>query len=216
VRENRFSEGLFRRLEGTTLAFPPLGERLEDVPALVRHYLGFFGTSRGVLDIGDEAMAILSRHGWRGNVSELVDCIEQACAAASGETIGIADLPPTIGDPKRNPGAQDLIPALPPARASRGAVRPGIVPPASAPATSAVAGGLPASRAVEIPRGPSGGRDVRPWDITDDDPICLELYERKALLRALDRVGGDRLAAAKLLNVGKSTLYRKLKQFGIA
>jgi transcriptional regulator of acetoin/glycerol metabolism len=57
--------------------------------------------------------------------------------------------------------------------------------------------------------------EPRPWDITDDDPISLELYEKKALLRALDSVGGDRLAAARLLNVGKSTLYRKLKQFGI-
>jgi two-component system response regulator HydG len=62
---------------------------------------------------------------------------------------------------------------------------------------------------------PVMNREIRPWDITDEDPISLELYERKALLRALDRVGGDRLAAARLLNVGKSTLYRKLKQFGI-
>jgi two-component system response regulator HydG len=56
---------------------------------------------------------------------------------------------------------------------------------------------------------------VRPWDITDEDPISLDLYEKKALLRALDSVRGDKLAAAKLLKVGKSTLYRKLKQFGI-
>ncbi len=58
-------------------------------------------------------------------------------------------------------------------------------------------------------------RDVREWDITDEDPIDLELYEKKALLRALDSVGGDKLAAARLLRVGKSTLYRKLKRLGI-
>ncbi|MFI5402700.1 MAG: sigma 54-interacting transcriptional regulator [Planctomycetota bacterium] len=217
VREGRFSEGLFRRLEASMLAFPPLGERLEDVPVLVRHYLGSFGSSRGVLDIDDEALAILCRHHWRGNVSELVDCVEHACAAASRESIGVDDLPPTIGDPKRAPGAQDVIPSLPPKNAPRAGVRPGVAPPGSALPSSAGSGSLQPSRSErEIPRGAAPGRDIRPWDITDDDPICLELYERKALLRALDRVGGDRLAAAKLLNVGKSTLYRKLKQFGIA
>ena len=58
-------------------------------------------------------------------------------------------------------------------------------------------------------------RGLRPWDITDEDPISLELYEKKALMRALDECDGDKLQAAKLLKVGKSTLYRKLKRLGI-
>ena len=45
--------------------------------------------------------------------------------------------------------------------------------------------------------------------------MSLELYEKKALLRALEETGGDKLAAARLLGVGKSTLYRKLKRYGI-
>ena len=58
-------------------------------------------------------------------------------------------------------------------------------------------------------------RELRPWDITDDDPVSLDLYEKKALLRALSVVNGDKLAAAKLLKLGKSTMYRKLKRFNI-
>jgi two-component system response regulator HydG len=58
--------------------------------------------------------------------------------------------------------------------------------------------------------------EQRPWDIGEEDPISLEHYEMKALLRALDSCGGDKLAAARLLKVGKSTLYRKLKRFGIS
>ena len=58
-------------------------------------------------------------------------------------------------------------------------------------------------------------KELRSWDITDEDPISLDLYEKKVLLRALNKVAGDKLAAARLLNVGKSTLYRKLKRFGI-
>jgi transcriptional regulator of acetoin/glycerol metabolism len=53
------------------------------------------------------------------------------------------------------------------------------------------------------------------WDISLEDPISLDHYEMKCLLRALDDVEGDKLAAARLLKVGKSTLYRKLKRFGI-
>jgi two-component system response regulator HydG len=59
-------------------------------------------------------------------------------------------------------------------------------------------------------------RRRQPWDICEEDPISLELYEKKALMRALNHVGGDKLAAARLLKVGKSTLYRKLKRFDIA
>jgi two-component system response regulator HydG len=207
VREGRFSEALLRNVEGPPLVLPSLADRLEDVPALARHYVGFFGGARGVHDVEEEALAILCGHAWRGNVSELVDCIEQACAAAAGETIRVEDLPATVVDPRHAPRSHDVIPALPPARAPRQTGRP--LSPAG---TAAGAHGV--SR--EGMRGmPVMNREIRPWDITDEDPISLELYERKALLRALDRVGGDRLAAARLLNVGKSTLYRKLKQFGI-
>ena len=53
-------------------------------------------------------------------------------------------------------------------------------------------------------------------EIAPEDEPSLELYEMKALLHALDRTSGDKLAAARLLKVGKSTLYRKLKRYGIA
>ena len=59
-------------------------------------------------------------------------------------------------------------------------------------------------------------REPRTWDISDEDQVSLDLYEKKALLRAIDVSGGDKLAAARLLNVGKNTLYRKLKKYGIA
>lgn len=50
---------------------------------------------------------------------------------------------------------------------------------------------------------------------SDDDSVSLQSYERRALLRALAQSGGDRLATARLLSIGKSTLYRKLKKHGI-
>ncbi len=56
---------------------------------------------------------------------------------------------------------------------------------------------------------------LQPWDITDQDPIDFDLYERKAILRALDHCKNNRVACARMLRLGKSTLYRKLKRLGI-
>lgn len=54
-----------------------------------------------------------------------------------------------------------------------------------------------------------------PWSITDADPICFEVYERKAIQRALASCRGDKVAAAQMLAVGRSTLYRKLRSLGL-
>ena len=66
-------------------------------------------------------------------------------------------------------------------------------------------------------RGPASEADMtlQPWQITDADPISFDVYERKAILRALESCKDNRLACARLLRLGKSTLYRKLKRLGI-
>ena len=54
------------------------------------------------------------------------------------------------------------------------------------------------------------------WHITDADPISLEHYEKKVILRAIDACNGDKQAAARLLRLGKSTMYRKIHRYGIS
>jgi two-component system response regulator HydG len=198
AREGRFSRELLQRLEGTVATLPPLSARSEDIAPVARHCLHLFGARRGVSDFDQDVLPALGRHAWAGNVAELVDCMQHACARAHGDTIGLADLPESFRDVRRVSGDRDLIPATPPGRGAMAGTHAVSLPEKEIP-----------PRVVRSPH------DPRPWDITDADPISLELYEKKALLRALDSVGGDRLAAARLLNVGKSTLYRKLKQFGI-
>ncbi len=199
LREGRFSRELFQRLETATLTLTPLAERGEDIEPLVRHYLERSGARRGVTALADEVLSVLRRHEWPGNVAELVDCVEQACASAERGIVRLEDLPRGLRDMRRSPGERDLIPAVPPGRTPLAGTH-----------------AVPVPEREIAPQPAPTVRDARPWDITDDDPVSLELYEKKALLRALDCVGGDKLAAARLLNVGKSTLYRKLKQFGIA
>ena len=198
VQEGRFSAGLLGRFEGATLVLAPLSERLEDVEPIARHYVAIYGGARGVAGIAPEVLSLLAGQTWKGNVDELVDWIHRACVRAAPGPLALDHLPETAVEAQRAPTEHELIPSAPIVRAS----------PPGTHAVSLPEKDLP-SRA---PRPPVG---VRPWDITDEDPISLDLYEKKALLRALDSVRGDKLAAARLLKVGKSTLYRKLKQFGI-
>jgi DNA-binding NtrC family response regulator len=198
VQEGRFSAELLERFEATTLLFLPLAERLEDVEPIARHYVLIHGASRGISGIAPEALTLLAGQSWKGNVDELVDWIHRACARAAPGPLAVDHLPESVVDAARAPRDHELIPSAPIVRAS----------PAGTHAVSLPEKDLPS----RVPRPPVG---VRPWDITDEDPISLDLYEKKALLRALDSVRGDKLAAARLLKVGKSTLYRKLKQFGI-
>jgi len=65
------------------------------------------------------------------------------------------------------------------------------------------------------PRALNGAKTSNNWSITEDDPISLEHYDKKAIMRAIDACEGDKQAAARLLRLGKSTMYRKVHRYGI-
>jgi DNA-binding NtrC family response regulator len=207
VHEGRFSRDLFERLGQTVLRVPSLGGRCDDIELLARHSIERFGSRTRVEGIADDALVVLRRHTWPGNVAQLEVCIEQACARADGGSLRADDLPAAIREADCDVPQRDIIPV----KRAHGPLAQG---------THAVAdvsrdGAATASSHRDERATHSVVRERRPWDITDDDPVSLELYEKKVLLRALDMVGNDKLKAAKLLKVGKSTLYRKLKRFGI-
>jgi DNA-binding NtrC family response regulator len=95
VREGRFREDLYYRLNVVHIAVPPLRERLEDIPALVDFYLKKLAADKGrpALAISDEAMRILKRREWPGNVRELINALESAIVTCEGNSIGVRDLP---------------------------------------------------------------------------------------------------------------------------
>jgi DNA-binding NtrC family response regulator len=95
VREGNFREDLFYRLNVIHIAVPPLRDRLEDIPALVAHYVRKLATERQrpVPAISEEAMRFLKRHEWPGNVRELINALEYGVVTAEGDTIGLGDLP---------------------------------------------------------------------------------------------------------------------------
>ncbi len=101
VEAGRFREDLFYRLSVVRLELPPLRERREDIPLLVRHILktGSFNRNadgQRVKGIATDALEATMRYEWPGNVRELTNVVERACSFADGEFVQLEDLPDHI------------------------------------------------------------------------------------------------------------------------
>src|SRR6185436_6069789 len=89
ISEKQFREDLYYRLNVVVLTLPPLRSRREDVPALVRYFLGKYGPELGnaTPSIHPEAVEFLEGQSWPGNVRELENVIRKALLAAQDYTI---------------------------------------------------------------------------------------------------------------------------------
>lgn len=96
VEEGRFRADLFYRLDVVRIAVPPLRDRREDVEALVRHFLQRFGAPARIERIAPDAMAALRGCSWPGNVRQLRNALERACALGHPPELQLGDLPPEV------------------------------------------------------------------------------------------------------------------------
>ena len=98
VKQGRFREDLYYRINVVTIHLPPLCERVGDVRLLTQHFLLVYSIqhNKEKLGITDEAMEYLERYSWPGNVRELENVIERAALLSSGKFIGVEDLPASI------------------------------------------------------------------------------------------------------------------------
>jgi two-component system response regulator PilR (NtrC family) len=98
VRERRFREDLFYRLNVIPIRIPPLRERREDIPLLARFFLGRFNAAMGkrVVEISKEAMQTLTAYAWPGNVRELENVMERAVALETTEAVLAERLPENL------------------------------------------------------------------------------------------------------------------------
>ena len=105
VKEGRFHEDLYHRLNVIAITLPPLRERKDDIGALSEYFLRKFSIAarRSVSWISDEARALLQTYGWPGNVRELANVIERAIVLGSSDTITREDLPGRIANTKPIP-----------------------------------------------------------------------------------------------------------------
>ncbi len=100
IRDGSFREDLYYRLAVIPIEIPPLRERLDDVPLLVNHFLQKQTKQTGATlkKINSDALELLNRYDYPGNVRELENAIERACALCENDTITSHDLPPQIVD----------------------------------------------------------------------------------------------------------------------
>jgi PAS domain S-box-containing protein len=98
VREGTFREDLYFRLNVVEIKLPPLRERSEDIPLLVHHFVDHFraATGRRIEGIDEDAMAVLGRYPFPGNVRELENVIERAFVVCQRNLIDVGSLPDSV------------------------------------------------------------------------------------------------------------------------
>ena len=103
IEKGTFREDLFFRLSVIPITVPPLRERIDDIPLLIKHFADVFTrrTTSGRKRFSPEAMQMLQRYRWKGNVRELKNTIERVLIMTPGDVIGEEDLPETVRSASR-------------------------------------------------------------------------------------------------------------------
>ena len=163
VAEGKFRQDLYYRINVVSLTQPPLRERIGDIPLLVDHYLEEFNAQTGkrIKAFDDDAMRLLQRYKWPGNIRELLNVVERAVVLAKTDTIRPTDLPEQFRSETAKAGL--------------------------------VAGELP-------------GGNLK---------TALVSPERQIILEALEANGWNRQDTSRMLGINRTTLYKKMKKFGI-
>ena len=173
VREGRFREDLYYRLNVFPIEIPSLKERREDLPALVDHFIRRFNAEEGknVPGVSSEALSMLLGYDWPGNVRQLENAVFRAIVLSDGGTLKPEDFPQISG-------MNTSLYTSPVAR--------------------------PAAEPVE-----------QPVTITDEtgELRTLEAIERDLIQFAIDHYSGHMSEVARRLGIGRSTLYRKVREY---
>src|SRR5262249_36752152 len=101
VADGVLREDLFYRLNVIPIHLPPLRERREDVPLLIAHFIEKVAAAQGkpIRGVAPDAMSLLERYHWPGNIRELENVIERAMVLGNGDIIDVASLPSDLRQP---------------------------------------------------------------------------------------------------------------------
>ena len=153
VKDGRFREDLFYRLNVFTIALPALRDRKKDIPVLANYFLRYFSqkTNGRINAIGKDFMERLQQHDWKGNIRELKNIIERAVILADGEELTIDSLP------------------------------------------------------LDMQQLHYGQQTLSAFDMASVEKLHIQ--------RVLNHTKGNKTESAKLLNIGLTTLYRKIEEY---
>jgi len=192
VKAGRFREDLFYRLNVFPISIPPLRSRVGDVPELAMRFLARFCAEEGkrIRSISCEALGLLCAYDWPGNARQLENAVFRAVVLADGDELTVAEFPQIAAQVE---GFPVRIPAAPPPVAAE-PEKPRFAP----------------SAAIEP-------RDPHVLRLIDDsgDVRKLEDIEAESIRFAFAHYRGQMSQVARKLGIGRSTLYRKMKESGI-
>jgi DNA-binding NtrC family response regulator len=183
---------------------PPLRDRIGDVPELARYFLARFAAEEGkrVTSISADAMDMLVSYAWPGNVRQLENAVFRAVVLADRAELTVDEFPQIAAHVE---GFRAEIPDAP--------VYYDPHPAYTGPALLGAEDSIP--RTIEVSR--DGGRNALGIPAVDDtgEIRSLEAMEADMIRLALGRYRGHMTEVAKRLNIGRSTLYRKMRDYGL-
>jgi DNA-binding NtrC family response regulator len=198
VKAGRFREALYYRLNVFPVHIPPLRERREDIPALVDHFIQRYNAEerRDVRGVQHEVLEVLKKQAWPGNVRQLENRIFRAVVLAEAPYLSARDFPLLAAE--FEVAGVDLG------------------PPILEEAFSAIED----EAAAPLAQRPLSGNSSTPFeniDVFDRDGHLrtLEAIERDLIQLAIDTYDGRMSEVARRLGMGRSPLYRKLRDHGI-
>jgi DNA-binding NtrC family response regulator len=203
VKSGRFREDLFYRLHVFPITVPPLRERPEDIPDLVRHFLVRFAAEEGkrIRSVSAAALSLLNAHPWPGNVRQLENAVFRAVVLAEGDEIGVGEFPQIASQ-------QSMI--APPLAAAAPE------PDAEVFTAPLILDAPPSASLAEPPPAPPNGADSLPLLDAAGHVRPLEEIEAEVIRFAIARYRGQMSEVARRLRIGRSTLYRKLADIGLS
>jgi DNA-binding NtrC family response regulator len=204
VNEGRFREDLFYRLNVFPIWVPPLRERLEDVPELIRHFIARFAAEEGkrIDGIDSDASAMLQSYTWPGNIRQLENAVFRAIVLADTPMLTVNEFPQIAAHVE---GYQVTVPPAPAPKDP--------VPRIEGPVMLGESAGTPAT--IHVPS--ANGKDAIGIPALSDsgDIRSLEAVEADMIRLAFGRYRGRMTEIAKRLGIGRSTLYRKMREIGL-
>jgi DNA-binding NtrC family response regulator len=224
VKEGRFREDLYYRLNVFPIFVPPLRDRREDIPALVEYFVRRIAAEEGrrrVTGIRPDAMAMLQAYAWPGNIRQLENAVFRAVVLCDGTHLTVDEFPQIAAQMGHASAVRRVegddsslapLPSNPPVTHLAPVV-------ATIPAQPAAT--IPADGMIGVAVSRADRSDPPPFgfirSLADDGHVRTLVEVEEAMIRlAIDHYGGRMAEVARRLGIGRSTLYRKLKEYGIA
>lgn len=214
VKFGRFREDLYYRLSVLPLTVPPLRDRAEDIPLLVRHFLKRFAAEENLPAlnaVSADALALLCAYDWPGNIRQLENTMFRAVVLAEADALGMDDF-------------QQIAAQID--GFSLDAVRARMEAPPLVPDLEAIHEAMPLPQAARLHGASSEPQHATPQGLASTYGY-LRLFSENGQIRGLDEIEAEviRFAievhnarmseVARRLGIGRSTLYRKLKDHGL-